>query len=178
ANFKEPRDEPGDSDWAELREAQLKTLAVPATGMAVIIDIGEAQDIHPKNKQDVGTRLAYIARAKVYGESIPYSGPVYQSFKKQGKTLSLSFTNTSGGLSVKGDTLHGFAIAGADKKFYWANARIDGNHVVLSSPMVSDPVAARYAWANNPVCNLYDGAGLPASPFRTDDWEMITNKKK
>jgi sialate O-acetylesterase len=178
ANFKEPRDEPGDSDWAELREAQLKTLAVPATGMAVIIDIGEAQDIHPKNKQDVGTRLAYIARAKVYGESIPYSGPVYQSFKKQGKTLSLSFTNTSGGLSVKGDTLHGFAIAGADKKFYWANARIDGNHVVLSSPMVPDPVAARYAWADNPVCNLYDGAGLPASPFRTDDWEMITNKKK
>lgn len=179
ANFNPVKPEPGESDWAELREAQLKTLTLPNTGMAVIIDIGEAKDIHPKNKQDVGARLALIARANLYGEKVPYTGPVYQSSKVEGNTIRISFTGAEGGLVSKGsDTLKGFAIAGADKKFYWATARIEGNDIVVSSGEVTNPAAVRYAWANNPVCNLYDKAGLPASPFRTDDWEMITRKKE
>lgn len=179
ANFNPVKPEPGESDWAELREAQLKTLALPNTGMAVIIDIGEAKDIHPKNKQDVGARLAMIARAKLYGEKIPFTGPVFQSSKVEGNSIRISFANAEGGLTMKGnDTLKGFAIAGADKKFHWADAKIEGSHVIVSSPEVASPVAVRYAWANNPVCNLYDKAGLPASPFRTDDWEMVTRNKE
>lgn len=174
ANFTEARDEPVESTWAELREAQLQTLKVPNTGMAVTIDIGEAKDIHPKNKQDVGLRLALIARAKVYKENIPYSGPIYKNHKIKESRFTISFDHVGEGLQVKGDTLKGFAIAGADKKFYWANAKIEGNKVVVWSDAVKKPMAVRYAWANNPVCNLYNTAGLPASPFRTDDWKGIT----
>jgi len=166
-------DQPPAADWPALRDAQLSTLSTPNTGMAVIIDIGDKNRIHPQNKQEVGRRLALIARAKTYGENIPYSGPIYQSQKITGDKIELTFAHANGGLVAKGDTLKGFAIAGADKKFYWANAVIVGDKVIVSSPDVSAPVAVRYAWANNPACNLYNGAGLPASPFRTDDWEGI-----
>lgn len=136
--------------------------------------MGEAKDIHPKNKQDVGFRLALIARAKVYKENIPFSGPVYKGYKRKGNKIEVHFNHLEGGLHVKGDTLKGFAIASADKKFYWAQAAIEGSKVVVWSDDVKEPVAVRYAWANNPVCNLYNKAGLPASPFRTDNWKGIT----
>ena len=177
ANFKPVSPEPVDSDWAELREAQTRTLSVANTGMAVVIDKGEANDIHPKDKQAVGHRLALIARAKTYGERIPYSGPMYHSYEIDGDKIILSFDHTEGGLkSGDGKTLQGFSIAGRDHKFHWAKAEIQGDKIVVSSPEVSYPVAVRYAWADNPVCNLYNGAGLPASPFRTDDWKGVTQK--
>ena len=162
-----------------LREAQLKTLALPNTGMATIIDIGDAKDIHPKNKQEVGRRLALIALAKTYGQKINFSGPVYQSHKVEGKQITISFGNTENGLKISnGEELKGFAIAGADKKFYWAKATVKGNQIVVSSSEVANPVAVRYAWGNNPVCNLVSNNGLPASPFRTDTWQGITFGKK
>lgn len=178
ANFRARQAEPGDNDWAELREAQLKTLDLPNTGMAVIIDIGEANDIHPKNKQDVGKRLALAARAKAYGERIVYSGPIYKSMKTDGNKVRLSFDHVGGGLVAKDDKLPGFSIAGADRKFVWAEARIEGDAVVVSSDAVAKPVAVRYAWAINPVCSLYNAEGLPASPFRTDDFPMVTKPKE
>ncbi len=158
------------ADWPALRDAQLSTLNLPNTGMAVTIDIGDANRIHPQNKQEVGRRLSLIARAKTYGENIPYSGPVYKAQVIKGNTIELEFTHTDNGLLAKGDTLKGFTIAGADKKFHPARAIISGNKVLVSSADVASPVAVRYAWANNPVCNLYNGANLPASPFRTDEW--------
>ncbi|WP_195546554.1 sialate O-acetylesterase [Bacteroides intestinalis] len=177
ANFKPVSPEPVDSDWAELREAQTRTLSVANTGMAVIIDKGEANDIHPKDKQAVGHRLALIARAKTYGEQIPYSGPMYHSYEVDGDKIILSFDHTEGGLkSGDGKALQGFSIAGRDHKFHWAKAEIQGDKIVVSSPEVLYPVAVRYGWADNPVCNLYNGAGLPASPFRTDDWKGVTQK--
>lgn len=175
ANFMQPSAQPSDSEWAELREAQTRTLAVANTGMAVIIDKGDANDIHPKDKQAVGHRLALIARARTYGEQIPYSGPMYRSYEVSGDKMILSFCHTDGGLkSTDGKALQGFAIAGRDHKFHWAKAEIQGDKVIVSSPEVPYPVAVRYAWANNPACNLGNGAGLPASPFRTDDWKGIT----
>jgi sialate O-acetylesterase len=145
--------------------------------MATIIDIGEAKDIHPKNKQDVGKRLALIALADTYREKIVSTGPVYASMKKIGANIELSFKNSgSKPVATDGQPLKGFAIAGADQIFHWADARIEGNKVILSSKEVTDPVAARYAWADNPACNFGNAAGLPASPFRTDDWKMITRK--
>lgn len=175
ANYQAVRAQPGESDWAELREAQTMALSLPNTGMAVTIDIGEADDIHPKNKQEVGERLSLIARNLVYGEDITYSGPLYKSMTRDGDVIRVSFTHVDGGLVVKGGgALKGFAIAGDDKQFYWANARIDGDQVVVSSEDVLNPVAVRYAWADNPICNLYNEAGLPASPFRTDDWPGVT----
>lgn len=171
ANFMERKAEPQESNWAELREAQLQTLQLDNTGMAVTIDIGEAYDIHPKNKQDVGIRLALAARANTYGQNIPYSGPIYRSYSINDNKIRVSFTNTDGGLKIKdGQTLKGFTIAGPDHKFYNADAVISGNDVIVSSSNVPYPVAVRYAWADNPDCNLHNGAGLPASPFRTDDW--------
>ncbi|RZK82366.1 MAG: 9-O-acetylesterase [Pedobacter sp.] len=180
ANFMKTEDQPVASPWAELRDAQKQTLSLLNTGMAVAIDIGDAVDIHPKNKQEVGRRLALIALAKNYGIKIPFSGPVYQSQQIAGKnSIQLSFTSAEGGLKTKdGAELKGFAIAGADKKFYWATAKIEGNKIIVSSPDVNDPIAVRYAWANNPVCNLVNGAGLPASPFRTDQWADTTLGKK
>jgi sialate O-acetylesterase len=141
--------------------------------MAVTIDIGDAHRIHPQNKQETGRRLALIARAKTYGENIPYSGPIYKSQVIIGNKIELEFTHTDNGLLAKGDTLKGFTIAGADKKFYPARAIIAGDKVIVNSADVANPVAVRYAWANNPICNLYNGAKLPASPFRTDDWDDI-----
>jgi sialate O-acetylesterase len=173
ANYMQSEPQPVESDWAELREAQLMTLSVPNTGMAVTIDIGEG-DLHPKNKQDVGKRLALWALARTYGKTIVYSGPMYTLMEVQGNKAILHFENIGGGLVAKGDSLKGFAIAGADKKFVWADANIEGNTVVVSSDKVSVPVAVRYAWAINPVCNLYNKEGLPATPFRTDTWPGIT----
>jgi len=177
ANFTEPVAEPRESDWAELREAQTMTLSLPKTGMAVIIDIGEAKDIHPRNKQDVGKRLALNALAKDYGKPEVFSGPMYKSMsvKKDKAIVKFDYAN---GLNAQGGELKGFAIAGADKKFVWAKAEIKGEKVVVSADGVTEPVAVRYGWANNPPCNLYNGAGLPASPFRTDDWPGLTVNNK
>ncbi len=180
ANYLATAPQPGDNDWAELREAQaLTTKAVPNCGIAMAIDIGEANDIHPKNKQEVGRRLALSAMAVTYGKKIEWSGPWYKAMKVTDKGIRLHFNHAGGGLvSRGGGKLTGFAIAGADHKFVWADAVIQGDTVVVSSPQVAKPVAVRYAWAVNPVCNLYNKAGLPAVPFRTDDWPMITRDAK
>lgn len=179
ANFLPVRPEPGESAWAELREAQTMTLALPKTGMAVAIDIGEADDIHPRNKQDVGERLALNALAIAYGKKIVYSGPIYTRMRREGNAIRLYFKHVDGGLTTpNGEPLKGFAIAGPDRKCVWAEARIDGDTVVVSSPQVTEPVAVRYAWADNPLCNLYNRAGLPASPFRTDDWLGVTAPRR
>ncbi|MVT11024.1 sialate O-acetylesterase [Chitinophaga tropicalis] len=175
AAFKDPKAEPGESDWAELREAQLLTLSLPNTGMATAMDIGDAKDIHPKNKQEVGRRLSLIARAQVYGEKISFSGPVYQSRLISANKVVLTFKHADNGLKTKqGAALKGFAVAGEDKKFHWAEATITGNKVTVWSSEVARPVAVRYSWADNPDGNLLNGAGLPASPFRTDDWQGVT----
>ena len=170
ANFMGVQQQPAESGWAELREAQLlTTLKDPRCGLAVAIDIGEANDIHPRNKQDVGARLALAARGIAHGQSIEYSGPVFKSMDVADGKARLRFEHLGGGLVAKGGgPLKGFAIAGADKRFVFAEAKIDGDAVVVSSPEVSQPVAVRYGWANNPVCNFCNQAGLPASPFRTD----------
>jgi sialate O-acetylesterase len=177
ANFRARSNQPEESDWAELREAQSKTLALPNTAQAVIIDIGEANDIHPKNKQDVGYRLAVGALKVAYRQDVVHSGPVYASMAVEGEEARLKFKH-AGGLVAKGGPLKGFAIAGADRKFVWADARIDGDTVVVCSDFVKQPVAVRYAWGNNPECNLYNKEGLPASPFRTDDWPGVTAKNR
>ncbi len=179
ANFMELQTEPKDDDWAELREAQLMTLSLPNTGMAVAIDIGDAIDIHPKNKQDVGKRLALNALNLVYDQEIEYSGPIYKSNTIEGNKINLTFDHVYSGLTTpKNEVFKGFSIAGSDKKFYWAQAKIDGNSIVVWNNKVKNPVAVRYAWAANPICNLYNKAGLPASPFRTDSWLGITEGKK
>ena len=181
ANFMEAKPEPADSEWAELREAQLMTLSVPRTGMATAIDIGEAKDIHPRNKQEVGRRLALAARAIAYGEQLVHSGPIYRagSLKIEGGNARVSFDHAGGGLEARGGgPLKWFAIAGADRRFVWADARIDGDSVVVSSPNVASPVAVRYDWSSNPDGNLANKEGLPASPFRTDNWPGLTDKAK
>jgi sialate O-acetylesterase len=169
ANFKAKTSSPGNSQWAELRDAQLNTLSLPNTGMAVTIDIGDDKDIHPKNKQDVGKRLGLVALAKVYGKDIAYSGPQYSSMKVVNQSIELSF-KFSQELKSSSGALIGFAIAGEDKKFYWAQGKIVGDKVVVSATEVSHPVAVRYAWADNPDANLTNKSGLPATPFRTDNW--------
>ena len=179
ANFMPEKPEPSDSAWAELREAQTMTLSLPNTGMAVIIDIGDAKDIHPKNKQDVGHRLALNALATAYGRSMVFSGPLYQSMESVGDKIRIKFRYSQDGLMAKNDEqLKGFAIAGEDKKFVWANAQTEGDSVIVWSDKVTKPMAVRYAWADNPVCNLYNKSELPASPFRTDDWKGITADNK
>ncbi|NOZ24028.1 MAG: sialate O-acetylesterase [Planctomycetes bacterium] len=179
-NFHQPVADPGESTWAEIREAFAMTLSLPNTGMAVTIDIGEADNIHPKNKVEVGKRLALCALGTVYGKDIVYSGPMYDSMKVEGNKIVVKFKHVGGGLEAKGGVLKQFAIAGEDKKFVWADAKIKGNDtVVVCSDKVARPVAVRYAWADNPEgCNLYNKEGLPASPFRTDDWAGITWPKK
>jgi len=171
-NFMEVQSQPGESDWALCRESQLKTLSVPNTAMAVAIDLGEWNDIHPLNKKDVGKRLALSAKALAYGEDIVYSGPLFQSFEVKGSKVMLTFNNTGSGLDGKGNKkLKSFAIAGSDRKFVWAEAKIKGRKVIVRSKDVAHPVAVRYAWANNPTdAKLYNKEGLPASPFRTDNW--------
>ena len=178
ANFMKPSPVPSESSWAELREAQLMALELPNTGMAVTIDIGMENDIHPKNKQDVGYRLSLAARNIAYGENIVYSGPVYKRMVKEGNKIRLYFDHVGDGLMAVGGRLNEFAIAGEDKAFKWGKAVIDGNTVVVAHPSINEPVAVRYGWADNPDdANLYNCNGLPASPFRTDEWEGITEKK-
>lgn len=200
ANFscwKPKQTSPGESAWAELREAQSMTLKLPNTGQTVLIDIGESEDIHPRNKQDVGERLALISLARDYGRAIPFSGPVYDAMKIESGKVILTFSHADGGLvarplpatyivkSLSQETaplvrnrsdsqLEGFAICGGDKKWAWADAKIEGNKVLVWSDQVPAPVAVRYAWADDPICNLDNGAGLPASPFRTDDFPPAT----
>jgi sialate O-acetylesterase len=175
ANYMPERSDPSESSWAELREAQRLALQEPDTGMAVAIDIGDTDDIHPKNKQDAGLRLAKWAQATVYGRKVVGSGPLYRSHAVEGNAIRLQFDHVGGGLvATGGGALKGFAIAGKDRKFVWADAAIDGDTVVVRSPWIEKPAAVRYAWADNPVCNLSNRAGLPASPFRTDDWPGIT----
>jgi sialate O-acetylesterase len=175
ANFKDTAPEPAESNWAELREAQTMTLSLPKTGMAVAIDIGDGKDIHPKNKQDVGKRLELNALKVAYGKKIVNSGPMYKSVKFKDGRAYIKFTYTGSGLTTKnGEQLKGFAIAGADKKFVWAKAEISGDKVVVWNDKITKPASVRYAWADNPVCNLYNKEGLPASPFRTDNWQGIT----
>jgi sialate O-acetylesterase len=177
ANYKKVQPLPAESEWAELREAQTLTLSQPNTGMACIIDIGEANDIHPKNKQEVGRRLALIANKMVYKQDCIASGPMYTNFRKEGNRIRINFTSTGSGLSTRdGKEVTGFAIAGKDKQFHWAKAIIEGNHVIVYSDKVTKPEAVRYAWADNPECNLINSEGLPAVPFRTDDWKGITQK--
>ena len=170
-NFMEVNYLPSESEWAELREAQLKSLSVPNTGMAVAIDLGEWNDIHPDRKKEVGDRLALAAEKLAYGEKdIVYSGPIYQSSTIDGNKMTISFTNTGNGLITNdGQDLSQFAIAGADKKFVWAKGKIEGDKVVVWNDTVPNPMYVRYAWADNPDNpNLYNKEGLPASPFRTD----------
>ena len=164
---------PEESAWAELRDSQRKALSVPKTGMAVTIDIGEPRDIHPRNKQEVGRRLALSALKLAYGKKLIGSGPEFKAMKVVGREVELEF-QPSDGLVAHGQSLEGFAVAGADRKFVWANARIDGDKVIVSAETILEPVAVRYAWGDNPRCNLFNHSGLPASPFRTDDWPGIT----
>jgi len=172
-----------ESGWPWLREAQLMTLKVPRTGMAITIDVGNPKDVHPADKLDVGQRLALVAKKLVYGEKVVASGPLYRDFKIEGGTVRVRFTETGTGLVIgqqpwcapgvkpfPKDKLVGFYLAGENKKWVEAEAKIDGDSVVVSSPQVPKPVAVRYGWANSPRCNLYNREALPASPFRTDDW--------
>lgn len=177
ANYKQQKQEPGDSDWAELREAQFLTLKLPNTGMAVTTDIGNGEDIHPKNKQDVGLRLAKIALAKVYNTQTDYSGPIYKSYKIENNTIVLDFDFNSG-IKARDDLLKGFSIAGSDQKFYSAEAKIINGKVIVYAQNVQNPVAVRYNWADNPNGNLTNESSLPASSFRTDVWKGITQEKK
>ena len=197
ANFQAKSDTPAESAWAETREAQSMALSLPATGQAVLIDLGESKDIHPLNKHDVGERLARIALAKNHGRPITFSGPVFESQKVEGKTIRVRFSHTDGGLVARplparfdvstliGETaplvrnspdseIEGFAICGTDRKWVWANARIERDTVVVWSDRIPQPIAVRYGWADNPTCNLFNGGGLPASPFRTDDFPATT----
>ena len=168
---------PGESDWAELREAQLlATQNLPNVGMAVITDAGDKDDIHPQNKEPVGARLALAALGIAYDKDIVYSGPVYKKMKIDDGKVVLSFDHVGGGLEARGGDLKGFAIAGEDKRFVWADARIQGDQVIVSSPEVEEPVAVRYGWSDHPVVNLYNVEGLPATPFRTDDFPMVTKR--
>jgi sialate O-acetylesterase len=160
--------------WPELREAQLMALSLPETGMAVAIDIGNPNDVHPKNKQEVGNRLARLALKRVYGQEVADSGPLYRSADREGTVMRIAFDRTEGGLEAKGGALRGFVVAGEDREFHPAEARIDDETVVVWSSKVPEPVAVRYGWEDAPDCNLYDQAGLPASPFRTDDWPGLT----
>ncbi len=185
ANWQQPNDNPAGGDgWAKIREAQRKALTIPHTGMAVIIDIGEADDIHPRNKQDVGWRLAQWALNQTYGRKdfVP-SGPLFKSFMVEDGAIRITFDNVGKGLMIGEKTgleptkevpngeLKRFAVAGEDQQWHWAEATIDGDTVVVKSPEVPKPVAVRYAFSMNPVgANLYNKAGIPASPFRTDDW--------
>ena len=172
------RDQPGDDSWAELREAQALTArAVTNSALVVTVDTGDPDNIHPTSKQAVGDRLALCALANEYGKKIPWSGPVFASLEKVPGGLKLHFDHTDGGLVAKGESLKEFSVAGKDRQWHWADAKIEGEAILVSSPAVPEPVAARYAWQANPAATLFNGAGLPAAPFRTDDWPGITEKQ-
>lgn len=179
APYFEKKDDPGPSYWAELREAQLLTSQrVKNTAMAVITDYGDEQDIHPPWKKPVGERLALAARALAYGEKIPYNGPIFKGMGIQENKIVLEFDHTYGGL-VSGDgKLAGFTVAGDDRVFHKAEALLEDNRVIAWSDEVAKPVAVRYGWSDYPDVNLYNGAGLPASPFRTDDWPLLSGPKE
>ncbi len=180
ANYMASDEQPRESSWAELREAQTMTLSLPRTGQAVIIDIGDAGDIHPRNKQDVGVRLALHALKNDYGrEDLIVSGPVFKSFEVTGNKITITFDHIGSGLDIRNKYgyLSGFSIAGNDKNFVWAKAYISGDKVIVYSDRVENPVAVRYDWSNNPDGNLYNKEGLPACPFRTDIWEISSEKK-
>ncbi|HEY8935328.1 MAG TPA: sialate O-acetylesterase [Cyclobacteriaceae bacterium] len=169
-NFMKASDQPTESNWALMREAQLKTLTLPNTGIAVAIDVGEWNDIHPLNKKDVGKRLALAAQYVAYGDTkTVYAGPIYKSMKVEGNKIVIQFTNIGSGLQFKDGEPKGFAIAGSDNHFVWAKAKIEKNTIVVWNDSISSPVSVRYAWADNPQASLYNKEGLPASPFRTDD---------
>ena len=170
ANFMESKKIQPDSEWAALREAQTKALKLDQVGMAVTIDIGLADDIHPKNKQEVGRRLALVALAGSYGKNVSSSAPVFQNYIIKGNKMELDFGQKQDGFQIKGTTLKGFTIAGPDRVFYPAEAMVHDGKIILSSTEVPAPLAARYGWADNPDCNLYGENGLPVTPFRTDCW--------
>jgi sialate O-acetylesterase len=176
ADFLPETPEPRESGWAELREAQTMTLKLPNTGQAVIIDLGEAQDVHPRNKQDVANRLVRWALARDYGLPVTCESPTFKAFEQNGNKLRVQFDHVGTGLKAADIAEpRGFAVAGDDHKFVWARARIIGPATVeVWSDSVSHPIAIRYAWADNPVCNIYSSLGLPLTPFRTDDWPGVT----
>lgn len=162
---------PTQAGWATIRESMEAALALPNTGQVVTIDLGGATELHPRNKQDVGARLARVVRKVAYGQNAIASGPTYRSRAIRADTVVVTFANVASGLRVRGDSLGGFAIAGADRRWVWAKARIDGSRVLVWSAAVHKPLVVRYAWADNPVqANLYNSEGLPAAPFRTDNW--------
>ena len=179
APFKKIVESPQESDWAELREAQALTAKiVPQTAMAVITDVGDPNDIHPRKKQPVGERLAKAALGMTYGLDVAYTGPMYDALTIKGNEAIITFVGFAGGLVARDGPLTGFAVAGPDGVFVNAQARIEGNSVVVSAPEVAHPVAVRYGWADCPVLNLFDEAGLPASPFRTDQAPGVTRKPR
>ncbi len=178
APFMKIKDQPDESTWAELREAQnIAANNLPKAGVAVITDVGEEADIHPKKKEPVGARLALAARGIAYREKLVYSGPIYKKMKVKGDQAILSFDSVGAGLEARGGDLKGFAICGEDKKWVCGKAEIQGDTVAVSNPEVKKPVAVRFGWADFPVVNLWNKDGLPASPFRTDDFDMITKPK-
>jgi sialate O-acetylesterase len=170
------KDNPGDDSWAEFREAQaMVAKSVPDSCLATTVDTGNPDNIHPIDKLQVGERLAFCALANSYGQKIPYSGPTLASVENMaGGAMKIHFDHTDGGLVVKGDKPGEFSVAGADRKWYWADARIEGDTIIVSSPSVPNPLAVRYAWQSFPTATMYNGAGLPAVPFRTDDWPGVT----
>ncbi len=173
--FMHHQDQPSESAWSELREAQALTAqTAPNSGLAVTVDTGEADNIHPLDKRIVGERLAACALGQRYGEKIPYQGPTFKSMQTMPGALKLRFDHADGGLIVKGDRLGEFSVAGADRKWHWAEAKIEGDTIIVSSTNTPEPVAARYAWQSFPEATLYNGAGFPAVPFRTDDWPGVT----
>jgi sialate O-acetylesterase len=181
ANYKPEDAAPGQSEWAELREAQLTALSEPATAVATAIDIGDADDIHPRNKQDVGKRLGIAARRVAYGEDIVHSGPVFKSMAIEGAKVRIEFSSIGEGLVSKDKYgyLRGFSVAGADQVFHWAQAHIEGDEVVVYCEKVPQPAAVRYAWSDNPgPLDLYNAEDLPALPFRTDNWPLSTAGRK
>lgn len=179
ADFMAEKPEPGESSWAELRESQTKALKLPNTGQAVIIDLGEGKDIHPRNKQDVAARLVRWALAKDYGLRFPYRSPEFKSMEINGNKLVITFDCFGSSLRpFDVDQVKGFAVCGQDKAWHWAKGIVQGKEKVeVTSDAVANPVAARYAWADNPVCNLFSNDGLPVTPFRTDDFDMTTRPK-
>ena len=166
---------PIDDGWADVRESMAITAAtVPDSCLAVTVDTGDPNNIHARDKEPVGNRLAFCALAKYYGKDVAYSGPTLASVKRHRHSIELRFAHADGGLEAKGGKVEGFSIAGADRKWYWAEARIKGDSVIVSSPSEPRPKEVRYAWQSNPAATLFNGAGLPAGPFRTDDWPLIT----
>ena len=171
---KQPKQPPGESAWAELREAQAQALREPRTAMAVTLDIGDAHDIHPREKQEVGRRLALAALKLVYGRDVIASGPTFTAAVRDGKTIKIRFTNVASGLTTAdGAAPRGFLIAGADRIWKTAEARIEGGNVIVSNAEIADPVAVRYGWGNDPAATLRSQADLPAAPFRSDDWANV-----